>query len=166
MNEEEKKSSKKPIIIVLVYFIAIVILMGMIYSYLLEEEKTENPPEHTPFLLEYNGTIYNNVHKIDIKGEPSEDIELQEVIIVVYKEVNVTQIFITNDTLLSDAKIYGMMYRYPYTDISYFDIDSDDLLTSGDIITITIEPSSPGRYVVHLNDINGRALLTLAFDVE
>ncbi len=165
MDEEEKKSNKKPAIIVIVYCIVIVILVGMIYSYLLEEEETEDSPHESHLYLEYNGTIYTNVHKINVTGEPPEAIELQEVTIIVYRVVDGTLIFITNGTLLSDAKFYGMMYRYPYTSISYFDIDSDDLLTSGDIITITVEPSYPGNYTVKLV-YEGKMLVNLLFQIE
>lgn len=164
MDEEEKKSNKKPIIIVLVYFLAIVILMGMIYSYLLEEE-SENSSNQYPIILEYNGQIYTNVHNIGIKSEPSEDIALQNVTITVLGEVNGTFITITNDTLLSDAKNYSL-YAFPYTFISYFDNDSDDHLTSGDFITITIEPSNPGNYTVKLIHNYDKTLAILIFEIK
>jgi hypothetical protein len=165
MDKEEKKSSKKPYLIVIAYFLAIVILMGMVYSYLLEEEVITYPPVDTDISLEYNGTIYPNVHKIDVKDDGTPHLELQEVTIVVFGIVNETPIMITNNTLLSDAKNYSL-YAFPYTFISYFDNDNDNRLTTGDFITITIEPSNPGNYTVRLIHNRGIGLATHIFEIK
>lgn len=164
---EDLKAPKRWNVYLGVFIIVALVIAGMVYLLYKPEEPSEiiPGPEYDSFYLNHTDTNYRNVHQFEVMGETPEKYELSDVIIVVVGEVNGTRIIITNDTRLSEAK-NNTFHRYPYRDISYFDLDSDNLLTEGDFITITIDPSDPGIYTIKLIHHKGKSLTVIEFEVE
>jgi hypothetical protein len=173
MTEEEKKSNKKLKIIIVAYFITIVIIMGMIYSYLVEVERNKST-YHCLMCFEYRGTIIPGVHIIDvvtIEGGPDHEIlyELYEVIIIIQGEIDGERIVIANNTInrttLLEAK--NNSYKSNRWDlISYFDIDSNDIITAGDYFTFYAEPSNDVYLRINLVHLNGRLVGSYTLRIE
>jgi hypothetical protein len=165
MGEEEKKSNKKPIIIVIAYFLGIVILMGMIYSYLLEEESEQ---EETPSInvdLHYITKNENGSYIFEIEVDGSLVYYLYEVNITTYRLENESKVIIYKDILLSWAHI-NFLNTSLDQNVIYNDLDSDGVLSTGDAIFIWIDPSMPGNYTVEMSSIHGKALSSNTFRVK
>jgi hypothetical protein len=165
MDEEEKKSNKKPIIIVLVYFLAIVILMGMIYSYLLDEESEQEEIPYINVDLHYITKNDNGSYLFEIEVNGSLIYYLYDVNITVYRVENEPREIIYKDILLSWAHI-NFQNTSLDQNVTYNDLDRDGLLSTGDVIFIWIDPAMPGNYTVEMNSIGGKALSSFNFGVQ
>jgi hypothetical protein len=161
MNEEEKKSNKKPIIIVIAYFLAIVILMGIIYSYLLEEEEVSSINVNLHFVTKNENGSY--VFEIEVDGSPK--YYLYDVNISVYRVEDDQNVVIYKDILLSRA--YNNLQNTSLDqNVTYNDLDSNNVLSTGDIISIWIDPKMPGNFTFEMSSIDGEGLASKNFTVK
>ncbi len=158
--ETGKNSRMRMVIALALYFTAVIIISGIIY-YNLELD----PSEHTSKAsvnteLQYKGKTVNGSYMIEIVNQdPSNDF-LGDVKISVYGNTSNKAIY-TNKLLSHIKKSY--QNNLSDEEIIYDDSDNDDIVSTGDIIYIWIDPSMPGSYRVELNYVSDQPLVEGTF---
>jgi hypothetical protein len=160
----EKKSRGRIAFTFILYFIVVVIISGIIYVALEEDETGSKDqtdikneliyipePEYESFMFELNIQDASK-HALDKSN------------VSIYKEVNETLEFLIGVTL-SEVKTHPQITSFNES-IIYYDFDTDDIVSKGDLILIWIDPLTPGNYTMKMSSFDDDPIASVAFIVQ
>ncbi|UCF07857.1 MAG: hypothetical protein JSW28_09490 [Thermoplasmata archaeon] len=164
-ESDEDKSRARTALVILLYFVVIMVITGIIYVALEENESESNNGDSAKIELNYVAKTENGSYLMGINVSDSPEYHLNEVNVSVYKEVNDIYETVYSDKLL--AWITGTYQSTsPEEKVIYNDVDNNDIVSTGDLIFIWIDPQMPDTYTIKMNSIHGEALAEGTFTAE
>ena len=153
----EKKSRIRVVLTIVLYSIAVVVISGIIYVTLEQIELESTGEEDFKIELHYITKTENGSYMLGIQAQDSSEHDLNRVKISVFKEGNETNETIYKEELLSSVKMNPQNASLD-DEVIYYDFDKNDVVSTGDLIFIWIDPLMPGNYTVEMNTVLDEAL--------